>query len=255
LTVRIAIHHVSGVGVRAGRILLAERDVAMVGIVDRDPHPPEPRIERVTDLAGYNAVGSDDSAPQRQVEAALAAGVDCVLWIDAPGLVAQYGEEFERRGLTLLRGCNLGSGVAPVLASHEMARIHNALDTTIAWTEPGTPLRRGEAIPFPDPVGARWAKARPTDAADRAFVARVTGPWAGAIARITAAGEDGVVTRIVGVADAAPHLEGLALAAGLLAASAYPPGPQWPAAVAEAYLARALAAGLTVASYAMTTNH
>jgi hypothetical protein len=252
--VRIAVHHTSEVGVRAGRILLAEREVTMVGVVDRDVRPPDDRLERITDLAGYDVIGSDDPAPRRRVEAALAAGIDCVLWIDAADLTEAYGDEFTRRGLTLLRGCNLGSGIAPALASHEMARADGALDTTIAWTEPGTPLRRGEAIPFPDPVGARWAKARSTPAADRAFVARVNDEWAGAMARITAAGDDGVVTRIVGVADVAPHLEALALAAGLLAVESYPPGPQWPGAAAEAYLTRALTAGLTVASYAMTTE-
>jgi len=253
--VRIALHHASEVGVRAGRILLAERDLAMLGLVDRDPHPPEPRIERVVDLAGYDVAGTDDPTPEQQVEAALAAGVDCVLWIDAGDIAERYGRDFSERGITLLRGCNLGSGIAPALASHEMARAESPLDTTIAWTEPGTPLRRGEAIPFPDPVGARWAKARRTDAADRAFVAPVPGEWAGAIARVTsAAGDDGVVTRIVGVADVAPHLEALALAAGLLAVSAYPPGPQWPAIAAEAYLTRALAAGLTVAAYSMTAG-
>jgi hypothetical protein len=253
--VRIAIHHSSEVGVRAGRVLLAEREITMVGVVGRDVQRPEDRLERATDLAGYDAVGSDDPAPQRQVEAALDAGIHCVLWIDGIDLAGTYGDAYAGRGLTLLHGCNLASGIAPSLASHEMARADRTLDTTIAWTEPGTPLRRGEAIPFPDPVGARWAKARATAAADRAFVARVNGEWAGAIARITAAGDDGVVTRIVGVADVAPHLEALALAAGLLAVGSFPPGAQRPGAAAEPYLTRALTAGLTVASYAMTTGN
>jgi hypothetical protein len=251
--VRIALHHTSEVGVRAGRILLAERDLEMLGLVDRDPQPPDDRIERVSDLPSYQVLGSDDTSPEIRVEAALVAGIDCVLWVDADRLMARYGADFARRGVTLLAGCNLGTGVAPALASHEAARATSMLNTTIAWTEPGTPRRRGEPIPFPDPIGARWARPHHTDMADQAFVAPVSGQWAGAMARVTGAGEDGDTTRIVGVADLAPHLEALAFAAGLLAVTAYPPGAHRPAA-ADEYLARALGAGLTVASYSMATE-
>ena len=61
------------------------------------------------------------------------------------------------------------------------------------------------------------------------------------------------MTRIVGVADLAPHLEALALAAGALAvgAGSYPPGTRSPADAAEAYLTEALEAGLDVAAYAI----
>ncbi len=68
---------------------------------------------------------------------------------------------------------------------------------------------------------------------------------------MTSAGDAGVVTRIVGVADLAPHLEALSLAAGVMAVDLYVPGPRRPAAAAEIYLAKALDAGLGVASYTL----
>ena len=108
------------------------------------------------------------------------------------------------------------------------------MDVSIAWTEPGTPLRRGEAVPFPDPVGARWA--RRTTVADReVLVAPIVGEWAAAIARVTSATGSGVVTRIVGVADMAPHLEAIALASGAIAAARgnYPLGATVPEDAAE----------------------
>jgi hypothetical protein len=124
------------------------------------------------------------------------------------------------------------------------------MDEMVAWTEPGKPLRRGEAIPFPEPVGSRWGRPRPADRW-RAFAAPVGGEWAAAMARVTSATEAGVITRIVGVADLATHLEALALAAGTLAVArnAYPSGLQRADAAAVAFLAEALNAGLGVATY------
>lgn len=124
------------------------------------------------------------------------------------------------------------------------------MDVTIAWTEPGSPLRRGTAVPFPDPVGSRWAK--PRHVANREMlVAPVDGEWAAAMARVTSATNNGVVTRIVGVADLAPHLEALALASGAigLARGSYPLGATVPEDAGESYLSTALTAGLDVAAY------
>ncbi len=76
------------------------------------------------------------------------------------------------------------------------------------------------------------------------------GDWAGAVVRVTGVVADGVAQRVVGVADHAGHLEGIALAAAAVtaAAGAYPSGLQW-AASQDEYLDRALVAGLAVATY------
>jgi hypothetical protein len=69
------------------------------------------------------------------------------------------------------------------------------------------------------------------------------------MARVTGATEAGVVTRIVGVSDLAVHLEAIALATGAMVISEYTPGANRPADQAEAYLSRALNAGLDVAAH------
>lgn len=71
------------------------------------------------------------------------------------------------------------------------------------------------------------------------------------MARVTAATDDGVITRVVGVADFAGHLEAIALAAGAVAAArgAYPQGIVTADEAAGSYLAAALAAGLDIAAY------
>ena len=237
---------------RAGRILLAERGLTALGLIDKHPNEPDDRLEHVDVLATYDALVTDSDAPHAQIEAALSAGISCVVWADATGAAAEYGEAFEEAELRLLTGCNLGSGIAPSLTAHEVAATETVLDVTTAWTEPGTPRRRGEAIPFPEPIGSRWAEPRETPYTDRAFVARVAGQWAGAMARVTGATAGGVVTRIVGVSDLAVHLEALALAAGAIVYGQYPPGANRPADLADTYLSKALDVGLDVAAH---THH
>ncbi|MEA2000429.1 MAG: hypothetical protein U9N84_00870 [Actinomycetota bacterium] len=223
-----------------------------LGLVDKHPTEPDDRLEHVEVLATYDALISDDVEPRSHIEAALSAGINCVVWVDADDEVEQYGDSFENAGLRLLTGCNLGSGIAPSLTAHEVAGTGTVLDVTTAWTEPGTPRRRGEAIPFPDPVGSRWGESRESRYTDRAYVARITGSWAAAMARVTGATGGGVVTRIVGVSDLAVHLEALALATGAMVIGEYPHGANRPADLAESYLSRALDAGLDVAAH---THH
>jgi hypothetical protein len=249
---RLALHQSGEVATRAGRILLAERSLTAIGLIDRHPTEQDSRLEHVDVLATYDALVTDDEDPEPQIEAALSAEIDCVVWGDADGAHDEYGQRFADAGLRFLTGCNLGSGIAPCLTAHEVAGAGTVLDVTTAWTEPGTPRRRGEAIAFPEPIGSRWAEPKATAYTDRAFVARVNGEWAGAMARVTAATGTGVVTRIVGVADLAVHLEALALATGAMLVSAYPLGPSRPADLAEEYLSRALDTGLDVAAH---THH
>ncbi len=252
---RVAVEQAGAeVALRAARILLAERGLTGLGLIGREPTGRDDRVESVTDLASYDVVMTDAPDPGELVETALEARIDCVVWADGDELETAFGDEYARAGITLLTGANVASGLAPSLAAHETMRGGAIMDVTIAWTEPGTPLRRGEAIPFPDPVGPRWARERPTEEGYRAYAAPVAGQWAAALARVTTAVTEGVVTRIVGVSDQAAHLEALALAAGVLAIDLYSPGAHRPAYAAEIYLAKALEAGLGVASYSMAQD-
>lgn len=247
---RIALHQNGEVADRAGRILLGDRRVEVLGIVDRDPSTRSDRIERAFDLAEYDLVVTDDTDPQPIIARAAAAGNACVVWVEPDDMA--FGPE--PPASTLLVGSNLATGLAPCLASHEVARAGSESTVSIAWTEPGTPLRTGKALAFPDPIGGRWG--RRDHRGRNAFVAPVTGDWAGAMAMVTSAGGDGTLTRIVGVADLAPHLEGIALAAGALTvgSGAYTPGLHLPVDASAAYLAEALKAGLDVAAHSMQAD-
>lgn len=250
---RIVIHQTGEVGLRAGRILLGERRLAALGIVGTRPNTvTDSRLEPAGDLAGYDVFVTDDILePLAQATKALDAGVNCVLWHDGDDEIAALGDAFASRRRTLLVGANLGSGLAPCLASHETALSREVLDVSYAWTEPGRALRKGEPLPFPDPVGARWGRPRQGIGNERRYVAPIAGEWAGAMAKVTTGAHDGVIARIVGVADLAPHLEALALVAGTLSIGEYPYGLVHAEDRAEDYLAAALDAGLDVASYSM----
>jgi hypothetical protein len=153
-------------------------------------------------------------------------------------------------GTTLLLGASL-SALAQSLAAHEAADGIDASDLTIAWTLPGSPLRRGEAIAFPDPIGARWGREvapPPASPAARHYEVPVEGPWAAVMARIDGNRRH---RRTVGAADLGTHLEAIALAAGAyeVALGTYPPGICRPTDAAGSYLASALRMGLAVAAF------
>ena len=249
---RLALHQSSEVATRAGRILLAERSLQTLGLIDKHPTEKDPRLEHVEVLATYDALLTDATDPRPDIEMALNAGISCVVWVDADEAGEEYGDDFAAADLRLLTGCNLATGITPVLAAHEVAATDNVLEVTIAWTEPGNPRRRGEALPFPDPIGSRWGESRLSENSDRAFVAKVGGPWAAAMAKVTGASPTGVVTRIVGVSDLAVHLEALAFASGAVLVGEFPSGLSHPADLPEQYLAKALDAGLDVAAH---THH
>ena len=202
---KIALDSSTEVGARAGRVLLAEDSLTYLGLIRSTKPLNERRAGPVGDLSSYDAIVSDGATPPNDLVAQAAVrGIPLVLWNDAPGL---------HRGSSaspVAAGANVGSTLAPSLAHHPSANVGEEDDVTIAWTEPGKPLRKGRAIIFPDPVGEQWTQKRSRGR----FVAYTEDEWAGAV--VTIAGPSGV--RIVGVADHASHLEAVTLAAATLAA-------------------------------------
>jgi hypothetical protein len=254
---RIALHAVGEAGRRAGRILLAERDLTALGLYRQEGGAEERRTIRVDSLEGFDVLVSDTPDPAPLAREAAAAGISAVF--PAPFRVdRRLLSRFLDAGSTLLVGAGLSTGIAETLASHEMARTDAESEIAIAWTIPGRPLRRGAAVPFPDPVGARWAsrvgrapRRRPRGVTITRWAAPVRGTWAGALARVTGVRSGDRVERVVGVADQAAHLDAIALAAGAVvtAGSAFPPGLHRPPAAALAYLGAAMRIGLGVAAY------
>lgn len=246
---------------RALRLLLGERQLQTLGVWKSGPGPSDPRVRVVDDLDGFDVyVVGADAHPRRSSEIALAAGASCVLAADGKKAVDtadDLDQDFQDAGLTLLLGANLRSAVLPALAAQESALTEEVLEVTAAWTVAGRPRRRGEPLPFPDPIGSLWGVADDGApwpdgmVASRRFAAPVEGPWAGVVAKVAGIANDGVITRVVGVADDAEHLAGIALAAAAatVAAGHFHSGATWIPAASTPFLDRALDGGLEVAAF------
>ena len=237
---RIALHAVGETGTRAGLILLAERSLTALGIYGGGSLASDRRALRITELAGFDLLVTDDPDPAALAAIAVEDGLSCVTSGAVPAAVA---ERFATQGRTLLTGTGL-RGLAATLAAHEAAGMEGPVRTSVAWTIPGKSLRRGLAVGFPDPVGARWGRSVPGG-----VEVPVGGSWAAASVTVTGRFAGKTVERLVGVADQRDHLEGIALAAGAIAVAsgAFAPGGHTPADAPTAYLGAALGVGLGVA--------
>ena len=247
---RLALHPTTETAHRAGRILLSEPDLEALGIYgNRSRGTEDRRSMAITELTGFAVLISDDrTAPLDLAAIAVEDGLSCVLAADAapsPSLAAR----FAGRGLTLLLAAGT-AGLAEALRFHEALGAEPGRKVSVAWTAEGKPLHRGEAVPFPDPLGARWGRRLPagTDPLVTRIEVLVEGPWGGALARVAGPKKS---QRLVAVADDRRHLEGLALAAGalLVARRGLAPGVWHPADAADGYLRAAAHLGLEIAGF------
>lgn len=200
---RVLVDATSDVGQRAARVFLADAAVTHVGLWDAPDAGRNARSGPALEVDGYDVAVSDREEHIGDLLARCSvANVPLVLWHDTPA-IAPGGA-----AIPVVVGANLGSGLAEVLVHHPSAALAPDDEVTIAWTEPGQPLRKGAPIAFPDPVGMSWARER----SPGRFVAFRDDMWSGAVARIEGGGGE----RIIGVADHGAHLEALVLAATAL---------------------------------------
>jgi len=254
--VRLVLHPTADIGHRAGRILLAETDLEALGIYGHRGRGTEDRRSMAVDnLAGFSLLATDDlTAPLDLAAIALQDGLSCVLAADAEPS-SSLAEGFAAQGLTLLVGASL-PGLAGALRFHEAVSVDTPQEILVAWTIPGKPLRLGgEAIPFPNPLGARWGRhlpARPDDPPNlRRIEVPIEGAWAGALARVTGTAAGSPARRLVAASDHRQHLQALSLATGALAVARglAPPGLCRPADAAAGYLSEAARLGLALAGF------
>jgi len=253
--VRIALHPTTDTGHRAGRLLLAEAGLEALGIYGhRGPATEDRRSTAITDLAGFTVLVSDDTvAPLDLAAIAIEDRLSCVLAADVspgPGL----SNRFSHARLTLLVAAS-PAGLAGALRHHEALASAAGREVLLAWTVPGKALRRGEAIPFPGPLGARWGRRLPSrPGQDPSLVlveVPVEGPWGGALAQVAGRAGPHPTQSLVAVADDRRHLEAIALVAGalLVARGGTGPGVSRPEDAAAAYLEQASRVGLEVAGF------
>ena len=191
------------VGRRTARVLNAEESIDYIGLWYDEEAPRRPRSGPTTTVEGYDIVVSDRlDHYENLIARAAVEGIPTVLWSEGDELAAGPA------AAPVVTGANVGTALTVALLHHPSADVTDDDTYTVAWTEPGAPLRNGHPIAFPDPVGMSWAKRR----GDEGFVAFRSDQWGGAVVNVE--GPAGV--RVIGVADHAAHLEALVLAAATL---------------------------------------
>jgi hypothetical protein len=196
---RIAIDGTDEIAARTARVLFAERGVSHIGFMQSGMTRLGKRTAEAEDLETYDVIlSTGETAATDLIARGSVLGVPLVLWHDEPGL---------HRGpstMPVVASSNLGSALAPSLVHHPSAAVTSSDTVTIAWTEPGKPLRKGAAVTFPDPIGPVWAVER----GNGHLVARTSDEWSGAVVTVRGPSDQ----RIVGVSDLGTHLEALTLA-------------------------------------------
>ena len=117
---RIALDHTSEIGVRAGRLIMGEEGLELLGVIRRDVKDRDPRIRRIDSLAGFDAVVTDDPG-STILDEAVTAGVPCVLWADS------FDRQTDTADLPVLLGANFVTGIGQSLAPAKptsRARMH-----------------------------------------------------------------------------------------------------------------------------------
>ena len=237
---KIALDHTSEIGVRAGRLLLGEPALDQLGIVRRNVKDRDRRLKRINEVTGFDAVATDDPDSSILAEA-VAAGVPCVLWSEAADASVDVGST------PVLAGANFVTGIGRSLVERATDDAAGDAQLLFAWTEPGKPIRSGEPVSFPEPVGARWGSRRAMTNRRLEVASPVPDEWAGIVVRAST----DAATLTFGVADLATHLEAIALAAGAVIAAmgTIPSGEHRPNEFTNDYLAAAFLTGLDVATF------
>ncbi len=211
--VRVLLDATSEIGLRAGKVLLADADVAWIGLWGTSPATRQPRSGPATSVDGYDVAVTDRADHLGDLVARCSvAGVPVVIWRDAED-IAPGGA-----AIPIITGANVGSALAEILVHHPAARPTDDDAVTISWTEPGSPLRSGEPVAFPDPIGMSWTRKRRPGRS----VAFRDDEWSGAVIRLE--GPSG--ERIIGVSDHGAFLEAIVLASAARCAAegVYEPG-------------------------------
>jgi hypothetical protein len=226
--VRIALDTGTDVGQRTARIFLGDPRCDRLLLINSWWVPKDSRVCQTRDFSDVDVVVSDGTTPLTSlIGRSSVAGAPLVFWPDVP--TSQLGAA----AIAVIVGANVGSTLADALLTHPSSQPMQEDTVKVAWTEPGSPHRKGTPIAFPEPVGMAWSDKR----AEGRFVAFRDDEWAGATTIVD--GPSG--QRIVGVADLGAHLEALTLAAVAFTAAtgSFNPGIQSTAMARGAILSEA----------------
>lgn len=246
MTARIALHLDGDLCHRVMRVLLAEPDVEVGQFGGKSG---DSRTEATSTIAAWDALAVDSisEASRAAVDEALQRGIPVVVGDELP---TGYPVE----GGTFVCGALTGSGLAGALAMSMVDPGARPVESRLAWTVPGRPLGAGIPVTFPGPVGPLWAgrveSPLPWPSAT-CLAAPDDTPWRGVAVRLKVRDGRGEHDRLRGIVDDGAFLDGVCMAAAVLAAArgAYPEGASGPGDPDGLFMSLARRAGLETAAF------
>ncbi|HSR45549.1 MAG TPA: hypothetical protein VLT15_10040 [Acidimicrobiia bacterium] len=246
---RIALAASGSLGLRSGRVLLADARIGSLGVLGRQFQSQDSRVVSIDSLDGWDLVVSDASPGEAPFEEALRTGIPLISPHTAEELAEVAGSA------PMLAAASPRSGLPAALVIEAMGRLDAVTAASVAITVPARRIPHRFAVSFPTPVGGLWSER--TDApvsipnVPHFFEAPYDGPLFGITvsAEGTIAGESATVVR--GIVDDPEFLAAIALAGAalMLIDGALPDGTTEVQDEAACYLEACAGAGMGVASF------
>ena len=254
MTYRIALHAEGDLRNRVLRVLQTEPGVEIV-LLGGDPNDDSQETPPPVETWNLLAVGAVTAATRPLVEQACDRDLPVVVAADLP-------VHFPTGAATFVSGAARGSGLAAALASSMLPEGARALETRLAWTVAGRPLRAGRPITFPEPVGSLWAGWAENPLTCWPSVACFGAPtdsrWRAVRVDLRFRSADGEEAGLVhGISDQRGFLDAACFGAAILAAvrGAYPSGAtSGPGDPAGLFMRLAQDAGVLVARFAAASR-
>jgi hypothetical protein len=244
---RIALAPSGKIGLRAGRVILADGRVTAVGALGTDVHSRDPRVEPIDSPEGWELLVSDASPDDARLAEAVDAGV--------PIVSSHRDLQALPEDAQFVSGASVERGLPASLAVSAMNRLDVVTGVSAAITTPGKPLSRGTAVSFPGSIGPLWADVSalplswPKDW--RFFNAPYDGALAGVSVRVEGEVDGSSRTISHAIVDDPLFLGAIALAAAalMLVDESLPEGRNEVQRFAGRYLEACTVAGMGVASF------
>jgi hypothetical protein len=244
---RIALAPSGQIGLRAGRVLLADGRVSAVGALGTDVHSRDPRVEPIDSPEGWDLLVSDAPADDARLAAAIAAGVPIISSLSDPQAFPDAAH--------FVLGASIERGLPASLAVLAMDQLDVVTGVTTAITTSGKPLARGTAVSFPGSIGPLWAEVSASPASWPKDWRFLNAPYDGALAGVSVSVEGDVdgSSRVISqaIVDDPRFLGAIALAAAalMLIGESRPEGGNEVQRFAERYIEACTVAGMGVASF------
>ncbi len=211
---RIALAAVGSIGLRAGRVLLADRRVTVLGSLSREVRSNDPRVRAVDSAAGFDLLVSNAPLDDPRIVEAVRLGIPLVTPHPLAEVAALPGDT------PCIAACSPDSGLPAALASIGAGGLDRVDSLTATVTaEPGR-VRRRRTAAFPEPIGSLWCESVPTPVAfprDMTFFrAPYDGPLLGITVSVEGRKNGRPHTDVTGIVDEPDYLAAIALAAAAL---------------------------------------